>query len=100
MPHPLTLRANIGDCVKVKLTNRLESGNASIHVNNIAFDPMDSQGIIVGNNVWVGANCSILSGAVIGKDSVIGAGCVISRSIPENSVVVSGSRKLSIIERR
>jgi hypothetical protein len=50
MPHPLTLRANIGDCVKVKLTYRLKSGNASLHANNIAFDPMDSQGINVGNN--------------------------------------------------
>jgi hypothetical protein len=50
MPHPLTLRANIGDCVKIKLTNRLKEGNASIHANNIAFDPKDSQGINVGNN--------------------------------------------------
>jgi len=50
MPHPLTLRANIGDCIKVKLTNRLKEGNASLHANNIAFDPLDSQGINVGNN--------------------------------------------------
>ncbi|MBT7935212.1 MAG: multicopper oxidase domain-containing protein [Nitrospina sp.] len=50
MPHPLTLRANIGDCVKIKLANRLKSGNASLHVNNMAFDPLDSQGINVGNN--------------------------------------------------
>jgi hypothetical protein len=50
MPHPLTLRVNIGDCVKIKLTNRLKEGNASIHANNMAFDPKDSQGINVGNN--------------------------------------------------
>jgi hypothetical protein len=50
MPHPLTLRANIGDCIKVKLTNRLKAGNASLHANNLAFDPLDSQGINVGNN--------------------------------------------------
>jgi len=34
----------------VKLTNNLKEGNASLHANNIAFDPMDSQGINVGNN--------------------------------------------------
>ncbi len=50
MPHPLTLRANIGECIKIKLTNRLKSGNASMHINNVAFDPMTSQGINVGNN--------------------------------------------------
>lgn len=50
MPHPLTLRANVGDCVQIKLTNRLKSGNTSIHINNMAFDPMKSQGINVGYN--------------------------------------------------
>ncbi len=50
MPHPLTIRANIGDCIKIKLTNRLKEGNASLHANNVAFDPLDSQGINVGNN--------------------------------------------------
>ncbi|MFQ5449614.1 MAG: multicopper oxidase domain-containing protein [Nitrospinaceae bacterium] len=50
MPHPLTLRANVGDCIKIKLTNRLKEGKVSLHANNIAFDPMDSQGINVGNN--------------------------------------------------
>jgi len=50
MPHPLTLHANIGDCVKIHLANRLKEGNASIHASNIAFNPLDSQGINVGNN--------------------------------------------------
>ncbi|MGV7222579.1 MAG: multicopper oxidase domain-containing protein [Nitrospinales bacterium] len=50
MPHPLTLHVNIGDCVNIKLTNRLKEGNASMHVNNMAFDPLSSQGINVGNN--------------------------------------------------
>jgi len=50
MPHPLTLRANVGDCVQIKLANRLKDGNTSIHLNNIAFDPKKSQGINVGNN--------------------------------------------------
>ena len=50
MPHPLTLHVNIGDCVKVKLTNRLKKGKTSLHVNNMAFDPRDSQGINVGYN--------------------------------------------------
>ena len=50
MPHPLTLHVNIGDCVKIKLTNRLKKGKTSLHVNNMAFDPRDSQGINVGYN--------------------------------------------------
>ena len=49
-PHPLTLHVNVGDCVKIKLTNRMKEGKTSFHVQNMAFDPKDSQGINVGNN--------------------------------------------------
>ena len=44
--------------------------------------------IIIGNNVWVGANTVILRGAEIGDNSVIGAGCIVKGKIPENSVFV------------
>ena len=35
MPHPVDLHVNIGDCVKIKLTNRLKKGKTSLHVNNM-----------------------------------------------------------------
>ncbi|MFQ5671487.1 MAG: acyltransferase [Nitrospinales bacterium] len=63
-------------------------------------EPMSEKDIVVGKNVWIGANSTLLAGAEVGDGCVIGAGCVISGKIPENSVVVSGSRKLSIVKRR
>ncbi|MBA3964988.1 MAG: multicopper oxidase domain-containing protein [Nitrospirales bacterium] len=49
-PMPLTLRANVGDCIQVKLTNKLEEGRASFSAFGLAFDPKDSQGVNLGNN--------------------------------------------------
>ncbi|HEX7765620.1 MAG TPA: hypothetical protein VF443_02835, partial [Nitrospira sp.] len=49
-PMPLTLRANVGDCLKVKLTNRMKEGRASFSAIGLAFDPKDSLGANVGNN--------------------------------------------------
>lgn len=43
--------------------------------------------VIIGNNCWIGSNVTILAGTVIGDNSVIGAGLVISGDIPSNSVV-------------
>lgn len=44
------------------------------------------EGITIGDDVWIGANCVILDGVSIGNGSVIGAGSVVTRNIPSMSV--------------
>lgn len=49
-PNPLTLRVNVGDCIKIKLTNKMAKARAGLHADMLAFDPKESMGINVGNN--------------------------------------------------
>ncbi|MBN1527384.1 MAG: acyltransferase [Candidatus Omnitrophica bacterium] len=49
---------------------------------------MRGKGIVVEDNVWIGANAVILDGVTIGTYSVIGAGAVVSESIPPYSIAV------------
>jgi hypothetical protein len=49
-PNPLVLRVNVGDCIKIKLTNKMAKERAGLHADMLAFDPKDSMGINVGNN--------------------------------------------------
>lgn len=42
--------------------------------------------VFIGNNVWIGAAAIIMPGVKIGDNSVIGAGSVVTRDIPENCV--------------
>lgn len=42
--------------------------------------------IIIEDNVWIGANVTILPGVTIGNNTVIGAGSVVTKSIPSNVV--------------
>lgn len=44
--------------------------------------------IRVGNNVWIGANVSILPGVTIGDNTIIGAGSVVNKDIPSNVIAV------------
>jgi acetyltransferase-like isoleucine patch superfamily enzyme len=44
--------------------------------------------IVVGNNVWIGGNVVVLGGVRIGNNVVIGAGSVVTKDIPDNSLVV------------
>ncbi len=39
--------------------------------------------IVVGDNVWIGAGAKILPGVTIGSNSVIGAGSIVTKDIPE-----------------
>ena len=50
MPNPLTLRANLGDCIKINLKNKMKASRASFFAPGLAFDPKDSLGLNVGNN--------------------------------------------------
>lgn len=42
--------------------------------------------INVGDNVYIGLNCTILPGTNIGNNVIVGAGSVVTRSVPDNSV--------------
>ena len=44
--------------------------------------------IILGDNVYIGNNVLILPGTKIGSNVIIGAGAVVSKDIPDNSVAV------------
>ena len=44
--------------------------------------------IKVGNNVWIGGNVVVLPGVTIGDNITIGAGSVVTKDIPSNSVAV------------
>jgi len=44
--------------------------------------------VVIGNNVWIGANTIILRGTEIGDNSVIGAGCVVKGKYEAGSVVI------------
>lgn len=50
--------------------------------------------ISVGNNVWIGANVSVLPGVTIGDNTVIGAGSVVNKDIPSNVIAVGNPCKV------
>ena len=41
----------------------------------------------VGRDCWIGSNVTILKGVTIGDNTIIGAGCLVRKDIPANSVV-------------
>lgn len=50
--------------------------------------------ITIGKNVWIGSHAVILPGVTIGDNSIIGAGSIVTKDIPENVVAVGNPCKV------
>jgi virginiamycin A acetyltransferase len=58
-------------------------------------DEIDSKGDIeIGNDVWIGTQCIILSGAKIGNGAVIGANSLVINEIPPYAIAVGSPAKV------
>ena len=49
---------------------------------------LTTEPIFIGNNVWLGCKVAVLGNVRIGNGCVIGAGSVVTKDIPENTVAV------------
>lgn len=50
--------------------------------------------VIIEDNVFIGARSLIMPGVTIGENSIIGAGSIVTKSIPKNSVAVGNPAKV------
>ena len=59
------------------------------------FSNMFSKGhLCVGNDVWIGANVTLMDGITIGDGAIIGANAVVTKSVPPYAIVVGNPGKI------
>lgn len=59
-------------------------------IANKNWDIVNSKSILIKSNAWIGMNCIILKGVTIGEGSIVGAGSVVTKDVPD-WVVVGGN---------
>lgn len=93
-----------GDNVQI-----LAGGNHPQHVGTYPFrsrlldgwfenDSTDNGPVVIGSDVWVGMDATILSGVEIGHGSIVAAGSMVTKSFPPYSVI--GGNPARLIRRR
>ena len=75
-----------------------------IYTRNHSFNrtdiPMNKQGmqdfkpVVIGNDVWIGARVTILPGVHIGDGTIIGAGAIVTKDVPQYSIVGGNPAKI------
>ncbi|CAA0084267.1 Putative acetyltransferase [BD1-7 clade bacterium] len=106
-------KITIGDCVLISPGSRISAcdeiriGNGVMLANGVYLTDSDWHGIydrvsrpkevnpiIIEDNVWLGDHCTVLKGVTIGKNSIVGAGSVVSKDVPANVIVAGNPAKV------
>ncbi|MGJ3189973.1 acyltransferase [Paenarthrobacter sp. FR1] len=96
------VRGNItmGDGVRIGAHTSILGFNHSMDPSEPVFrQPLTSKGITIGDDVWIGSNVVILDGVTVGSHAVLAAGAVVTKNVPEWSVV-GGNPARRIRDRR
>lgn len=64
----------------------------SLITENHPLNPEERKGLtgkpnLIKKNAWIGANATILPGVTIGENAVVAAGAVVSKDVPDNTIV-------------
>lgn len=80
----------IGNRVMVGTHTSISSLTHDYH-SEIMYNTLVRRPVTIGDDVWIGSNCVILPGVSIGRGVVIGAGSVVTKDLPKNTVAYGTS---------
>ena len=93
------------------LNNYIQASNGIVFGSNVELGPgvsiissnhksdnfrkhVEGKPITIGNNVWIGANSTVLPEVSIGNNVIIGANSLVTKNIPDNSIAVGNPCKV------
>ncbi|HBB2770671.1 TPA: serine acetyltransferase, partial [Escherichia coli] len=87
LPHPVGIvigkNVNIGKkCIVYQ--------NVTIGVSNNKFEDYP----VIGNNVTIYAGAIIIGKVIIGDNAIIGAGCIVTKDVPEGKIAIGSPMKI------
>lgn len=56
----------------------------------IKFQPVTKSPVVIDDNVWIGANVTVLAGVHLRSGTVVAAGAVVTKTFDEDNVILAG----------
>jgi len=81
---------SIGSGVLIGLgEHRLDMASTSTELySGDVYSKLTKDEVVIGHDVWIGANAIVLRGVHVGTGAVIGAGAIVTKDVPEYAIVV------------
>ena len=78
----------VGENVQIAAYAYLNGGDHGFDRTDIAVlqQKRIGRGLVVGDNVWIGAHVTVLDGVTIGRDAIVAAGAVVNKDLPPLSI--------------
>ncbi|HET6740160.1 MAG TPA: acyltransferase, partial [Kribbella sp.] len=85
----------IGDGVRIGAHTSILAFNHGTAAGTPVFrQPITARGITIGDDVWIGSNVTILDGVTVGPHCIVGAGAVVTKDIPANSIAAGNPARV------
>ncbi len=96
----------INSCCRFQDHGGIEIGDGSMIGHNVTIATLNHdfapekrcnttpKPVKIGKGVWIGADCTILPGVTIGDNAIVGAGSVVTKSVPANVIVAGNPAKI------
>ena len=78
---------HIGDYVMIAPNTLITTVNHPMNPSGRRKHLGIAKPVTIGNDVWIGANVTILPGVTIGNNVVVAAGAVVTKDVPDNVLV-------------
>ena len=81
---------SIGATQKIIIGQNVRCGNNTMimdtdwHWNDLRAAP--NAPVVIGDNVWLGINVTVMKGVTIGKNTLVAAGSIVTKSLPPNVI--------------
>jgi maltose O-acetyltransferase len=84
----------IGNHVMIGPAVQIYTAAHPVQVKDRIMGMEEARPVLIEDNVWIGGAAVILPGVTVGWNSVVGAGAVVTRDVPANTVVAGNPARI------
>lgn len=77
-------------CVLISYNHHFDDTDRPMNTQGLAED----RPVVIEDDVWIGASCTILAGVTVGRGSIVAAGSVVTKDIPPYSIAGGSPAKV------